>query len=373
MGRARDTSRIPKMPTITVPPLDEVQKPAFEYRDVYIGEAFDKDWAARNKTNGTDTHLDASTGGKVVRLAHSFYSLIPPAEYFKSHPEYFSLVGGKRRGEDAKLCLTNPDMLRIATEHVLRWMKEYPEATIFQIQPNDVGGWCEFDNCKRVTREEGGAGSGLLLRFINAIAKQAEKVYPDKSIETLAYAYTEAPPAKTRPRHNVHICMCPIGACQAHPYEKCRYDTYIMNHLRGWAKITDSGDLYVWHYNANYSHYLLPVPDFDELAADLPMYKRNCVVGLFMQGSVPEGGSDAPLRAYVLARLLWDVNANVPKAIREFHEIYYGRAAAPMLAYFRLVQNLVRFPPEGEGQHWWCCRSPRFGDATLDKARRLLA
>ena len=139
-------------------------------------------------------------------------------------------------------------------------------------------------------QEEGGAHSGPVLRFVNAVAAEVAKKYPDKLIDTLAYAYTEAPPAKVRPLPNVRVRMCPIGACQAHPYEKCRYDTYIMNHLRAWKKITD-GALYIWHYNTDFSHYLRPFPDFGELAADIPMYRRHGVVGLVhARRSVPGRG-----------------------------------------------------------------------------------
>ncbi len=43
-----DVSRIPKMRTITAGPLDETQKPAFEYREPFFTEAADKDWSARS-------------------------------------------------------------------------------------------------------------------------------------------------------------------------------------------------------------------------------------------------------------------------------------------------------------------------------------
>jgi hypothetical protein len=142
-----------------------------------------------------------------------------------------------------------------------------------------------------------------------------------------------------------------------------------MNNLRAWAKITSN--IYVWHYNANFSHPLLPLPDFDELAADIPMYKRNGVVGLFMQGTYTVGGADNPLRAYLLARLLWDAGVNVEKVIDEFHEIYYGKAARPMRTYFNLVRKLTRFAPEGDGQHWWCCRAPHFSEAQMVQANDL--
>ena len=38
---------VPSRATITLSPLSERQVPDFEYREVYIGEAFDRDWAAR--------------------------------------------------------------------------------------------------------------------------------------------------------------------------------------------------------------------------------------------------------------------------------------------------------------------------------------
>ena len=88
--------------------------------------ADDKDWAARNKTNGDHSELDDSTGGKVkyFPFVHSFYAMIPPEKHFKEHPEYFSLIDGKRRVERGQLCLTNPDVLRLGIEAVERWIRE---------------------------------------------------------------------------------------------------------------------------------------------------------------------------------------------------------------------------------------------------------
>ena len=40
----RDVSVIPKKSTLFVEPLDEIEKPAFEYREPYFTEACDKDW-----------------------------------------------------------------------------------------------------------------------------------------------------------------------------------------------------------------------------------------------------------------------------------------------------------------------------------------
>lgn len=372
-----EVSRIPKSPTIRIPPLEEIQRPAFEYREPFFTEAFDKDWAARNRVNGHFSKLDESTGGKIqyYPFVHTFYELLPPDKYFREHPEYYSLIAGRRRAERAQLCLTNPEVLRLATERVLTWIREHPEATIFSVSQNDWTGWCECDQCRRVEQEEGGAHSGPLLRFVNALAEQIEKQYPDKLIDTLAYWYTEAPPARARPRPNVRIRLCPIGACQAHPYERCDRNAYFMRNLKAWSSITRQ--LYVWHYNTNFAHYLMPFPDFDELAADIPMYHRHGVVGLFLEGAYPPGGGGemAELRSYVMARLLWDVKADARQAANEFLDAVYGRAAPQIREYLEVLHRQVRFPPDGRGHHIWIFQPPGASyleTGFLQQARALL-
>ena len=374
---APGVSRIPRMGTVAVPPIDETQKPAFEYREPFFSEAANRDWAARNKINGVLMKLDAATGGKIqyYPFVHSFNTLVPPDRYFREHPEYFSLIDGKRRAERSQLCLTNPDVLRVGVESVERWIGEHPDATIFSVSQNDWMGWCECDNCRRVEQEEGGTHSGPLLRYVNALAAEIEKKHPGKLIDTLAYQYTEDPPAKVRPRANVRIRLCPIGVCEAHPYGQCPYSAYFMKNLNAWSKIT--GKLYIWHYNTNFAHYLLPFPDFDELAADIPMYKDHGVVGLFLEGSVTAGGGaeNAELRSYIMAKLLWDPRTDVKAAIDEFHQAFYGQAAPPMLQYFEWMHRQVRRPPAGLGHHIWIYDSPGapyLNADFIDKAAELL-
>jgi len=355
-----EVSVIPKKPTLVIKPLNESQKPAFEYREPFFTEAFDKDWAARNKVNGSSPRLDESTGGKIsyFPFVHSFYSILPPKEYFQDHPEYYALVDGKRRGDDAQLCLTNPDVLRLTIQTVLKWIDQHPTASIFSVSQNDTRGWCECDNCQRIEQEEGGAHSGPILRFVNAVAAEVGKTHPDKLIDTLAYWYSEPPPLKVRPLPNVRIRLCPIGVCEAHPYERCEHDRYFLNDLQGWAKITDQ--LYIWHYVTNFAHYLMPFPDFDELAADIPLYKKNGVVGIFLEGDASPGGGgeNAELRSYVMARVLWNPNVNVDETVNEFMAAYYGKAARVMRAYFDLQHRQMRLPPQGEGHHMWIFTHP---------------
>jgi hypothetical protein len=366
-------SRIPHLPTLRIGPLDETQTPAFEYREPFFTEAFDRDWAARNRTNGHSSKLDASTGGKMVYqpFVHSFYQLLPPEKYFAEHPEYYSLIDGQRRAGRGQLCLTNPDVLRIATERVKEWIRDHPEAAIYSVSQNDWEGWCECDRCRKVEQEEGGQHSGLILQFVNALAAEIEKTNPDKLIDTLAYWYSEQPPAHVRPRANVRIRLCPIGICNAHSFAQCPRSAYFYKNLQAWSKITDQ--LYIWHYNTNFAHYVSPFPDFDELAADIPLYQRSGVKGLFMEGDSAAGGGaeNAELRSYVMARLLWDTKTDVSQAVNEFLEGVYGPAAKPLREYFDLLQREVREAPEGLGKHLWIYDIPDYSSEFPVKARAL--
>lgn len=371
---ARDCTRIPRVQNLVLPPLDETQTPAFEYREVFITEAFDRDWAARNRTNGHFTHLDDSTGGKITYypFGHSFHAIVPPERYFATHPEYFALVNGERRAERAQLCLTHPDVLRIGIETVRRWIAEHPEATIFSVSQNDADAWCECGRCQRIEQEEG-APIGPILHYVNAIAEAIAPKHPDKLIDTFAYRYSEKPPLKVRPHPNVRVRLALSGACQGHPYERCPRNRYLMEYLRSWARVT--GRLYVWHYMTNFHQYQAPYPNFDELAADLAMYRRHGTVGLFLQGAfAPGGGGElAELRSYVLARLLWNPALDAGKIIREFLGAYYGPAAPAMREYLDWMHVEVREPPRGLGKPIYLYRGPHFRPTFVPGARKLFA
>jgi hypothetical protein len=336
-------SRIPKQKTITVGKLDIRQKPAFEYREPYYTEAFDRDWAVRNRTNGNAQRLDESVGGKVSygRFVHTFNDLAPPEQYFDQHPEYFSMVNGKRMKGYYQLCLTNPDVLRITIERVKQWIKERPDATIFSVSQNDTYGRCECPNCKAVEVEEG-APSGPVLRFVNAVAEAIAKEHPNVLIDTLAYQWTEDPPKKVRPLPNVRIRLAPIGACVAHALDKCEANKKPFANLTAWGSITNQ--LYVWHYSTNFANYLQPLPDLDEIAQDIPLFKKHGVVGLFYEGDyAPNGGGEmSELKAYLMSKLMWDVNRDPKPIIAEYIQSVYGAAWPQITVWLDLLPRAAR-------------------------------
>ncbi len=372
-----DVARIPALRGLSVPPLHEMTRPAFDYREVFFTESQGREWSARNRLNGHFHQLDETVGGKIFYMpfAHSFYDLIPPDQYFGAHPEYFALVAGQRRNKNAQLCLTNADIVELALKGVQKWFTDHPGVSIASISQNDGAGWCECDPCQQVVRDEGGAVSGVLLRFVNQIARRIAQSHPDKIIDTLAYQKTASPPVVARPLPNVQIRFCPIDACQAHPYETCVYNRNFKKQLSQWARIAPK--LVLWQYSINFAHFLLPFPNEQELISDIPRFKRAGVSGIFVEGAVSGGGGgeNAELRAYLAARLLWNSEIDVNAEIHGFLNAVYGPAAPLMTRYYVLRHAEYRRGEHFPKEHLWIDQNvdaPYLTDAFLKSTRDLL-
>lgn len=346
-------SRIPKRGRVEIPELNTRQVPEMEYREDFWRCAFDGDWAARNRVLGQFHQLDEKHGGTVrynkLGFVHTFNALVPVEEFFDTHPEYFSEVDGVRIRERTQLCLTNPDVLRIATERVMKALDEDPTAQIISVAQNDCYNPCQCEKCRALDEREG-SHSGTLLYFVNQIAEAVAKKYPNVKVDTLAYQYTRKPPKTIKPAPNVIVRLCSIECCFSHPLESCREVTSFraktgkgpsfVEDLQGWAKICNQ--LYVWDYVTNFMHFLQPFPNFQVLAPNIRFLIDNHVTGIFEEGNGESvGGEFAELRAYVLAKLLWNPEYGTDRAIDEFLTGYYGMAAAPIREYIDLLRDKV--------------------------------
>ena len=222
-----------------------------------------------------------------------------------------------------------------------------PDATIFSVSQNDWRNPCTCEKCRELDEREGGH-MGTMLTFVNAVAEAIENEAPHVAIDTLAYQYTRKPPKTLRPRPNVIIRLCSIECCFAHPLESdCAVNQEFADDIRGWSKIADR--LYVWDYVTNFHNYMMPWPNFNVLADNVRFFADHSVVGLFEQGSYADGGGGeaAELRAYVLAKLLWDPSADPIAARDEFIEGVYGNAAG----FVKLYHDLYHEPVAGDDVH----------------------
>ena len=269
---------------------------------------------------------------------HTFYPLIPPEKYFAAHPEWFSEIKGKRTTEHAQLCLTNEEMRKELVKNLKERLRNNPAATIASVSQNDWHGNCQCPKCAAIEKEEG-SPAGLMLRFVNAVAADIEQEFPNVAISTLAYQYTRKPPAVTKPRHNVIVQLCSIECSFCKPLADERNKAF-RDDIVGWSKICER--LYIWDYTTNFRHYVLPHPNLRVLGPNVKFFADHNVKGIFEQGAYQSYGAEmAELRAWVLAKLLWDPTRDGQKLIDEFIEGYYGPAAPHIKAYLKITHDAV--------------------------------
>jgi hypothetical protein len=356
---AADETYVPKRKKITLQPIDDTQLPAFSFREVYYNEVSDPEFMDWHKLNSvSDKNGEKSQWGLFV---HTFHTLLDPAEYGATHPEYFSFYDGRRHTglvpswdktsvqPEAQLCLSNPEVLQIVCKNLRAAMDKKPDALYWSVSQNDNVNFCRCDACAKLDGQfaafrpeekmrstHGGEqypalGMGSLLTFVNKVADS----FPDKIISTLAYQYSRVPPKGIVPRKNVNIMLCSIESSRNDPMEIA--DTAFSEDLAGWGKITDN--ILVWDYVIRFSNLLAPFPNLRILQPNLQFLHRNRVSALFEQGNRDRGGEFAQLRAYLLARLEWNPDIDIQKEMDEFLAGYYGAAAPVIKAYINLLHD----------------------------------
>ena len=340
-------SEAPKRSRYAFTYLRHSESPGLRVRNVYYHDAFDPTWAPRQKINGSLGNRQQPGGVELYWGVHTFYGFVPPGKYFDEHPEYFSLINGERTHTYAQLCLTNPDVLAITVEGLREVMRNSPEYLIYSVSHLDWAGHCECDACQALVDREG-SQAGPLLWFVNQVAEQVEEEFPDKFIGTLAYGETQKPPKTICPRQNVVIRLCSTG-CRCHSFEGCSnpytdgenmLEESFLSRLENWSAIAPH--LYIWDYIVNFANYMTPFPNFHVLQPNIRAFRDNHAIGVMEQAAGQGPGTEfQELRAYVLAKLLWNPECDVDEIIDDFMAGFYGRSGQYVRAYFDLLHGQI--------------------------------
>jgi hypothetical protein len=361
-----EESYVPKKAVLAIPPLDVGYAPPLRYREAFYRDTFDGPTAARFKLNGHHHQAPAEYGGhyRFVGFVHSFFPLLPPSKYFEKHPEWYSELDGKRTAERSQLCLTNDEMRRELVKVALERLRAEPDAGFISISQNDWHGQCQCEACRAVEAEEG-SPSGPLIRFVNAVAEEIEKEFPEVLVETLAYQYTRTPPKHVKPRRNVVVRLCSIECSFIQPLGEGEQNETFRRDIEGWSKI--SPQLFIWDYVTNFSNYLVPHPNIRVLAPNVRYFVDNRTIGLFEQGdSQSTVGDFIRLRAWLLAHLMWNPALDEKALIAEFLEGYYGPAAPHLRKYLDVIHDAG----EQSGVYLRCFMDDTSAYLTLDDLNR---
>lgn len=320
---ADDDVQIPAGNEITLAQNDVIV-PYIKYRTTSYYDAGNPEYASWHKLSSRDIW------GLFV---HTFEVLIPPEKYGKTHPEYFSLINGKRNPV-TQLCLSNEEVFDTLVTELKKRIAENPKATYWSVSQNDNDKYCQCESCTKLNEKYGGVPSGSIIWFVNKVARE----FPDKVISTLAYWYSRAAPGNITIEPNVNIMLCNIESTRERPVFDT--DPAFTSDLQDWGKI--SLDILIWDYNIQFANPVSPFPNLHTIGPNIKFYTNNNVRSLFMQAT-GQKGEFGHLRAYLICKLMWNPNADPNTIINDFLNGYYG-AAGPYIGQYidTMRQSLLK-------------------------------
>lgn len=343
---APDFTHVPPAPE-SLAPIDFRYVPPFALRETNYRPFSNPEFAVAHRLNGSFSPVPPERGGTIGYangFAHTFHSFVSPDEYGGDHPEYFSLVNGERRTEKSstQLCLTNPDVLRIVIEKTREILRRSPSDRPYVcITQMDTGFWCECPECAAIDKEND-SHSGSVIWFVNQVAAAIADEFPAAYIDTFAYTYTRKPPKNIRPRDNVLVRLCSIECNFSRPHSdpKDPHNGEFHDDIDQWSKIAKN--LFIWDYTQNWYCHQQPHPNFHVLQPNIQFFAEHGVKGLFEQASPTSPHSDFEyLKAYLLAKAMWNPKVDWRECMDEFIRIYYGPAGPYVQQYIDLITNKI--------------------------------
>lgn len=322
---------IPLLKDIQFTNTEKYYNPAFDFRRTLFPAQKDASYREWYKLE------ELSEWGMFV---HTFQTLLSPEDYYDEHPEYFSLISG-RRLKDAQLCLSNPEVIKTLIENLGKRMQEKPEKIYWSVSQNDAINYCECKNCQKLYDKYENI-SGVYIQMSNEIAR----AFPDKQISTLAYQFTRSAPKNIIPDPNVNIMFCSIECNRSMPLEDDIRSTEFVKDMKDWSALTNN--IFVWDYVVQFKNYLTPFPNFGVLQPNIQFFQDNGVEMMFQQGSGGNWSDMSELKQYLIAKLLWYPQANVDSLAHSFIHSYYGKAGPYIEEYFTLTHQELKKHEEKE-------------------------
>lgn len=331
-----DCERVPNIPQLMIPDIDNTEIPVVEYRNTYWWPQEGTAISAKLKNNGGMGHkLTEEFGGGIDYIGDFCHTIT-------------------RLGETGSFwdmpCLSDEKVYQTVLKNVKNDLDHNPDKKIISVsQVDGLNGECSCEKCRKVFEEEK-SHAGTLIRFCNRLQEEINKEYDGVHIDTLAYRFTRQPPAVTKPHPDLIIRLCNIECSMSKPLSENEndppndegYENFCVA-LRKWKEITNH--LYMWDYTTNFINMSTMFPNIYTIKENIRYFVENGIMGIFEQGnSSSHNGEFGELRGYLLAKLLWNPymsDSEYRCHMLDFCTDFYGAAAKNIIEFIDLAQSCV--------------------------------
>jgi hypothetical protein len=257
---------------------------------------------------------------------------------FTRHPEWFGqdAKGTRHKEKGWVLCTSNADAVAYLTKNFIDYVKARPEIQIYDFWPPDGAKWCECAQCAKL-----GTPSDRQAILVHHVKEQVKPVRPDLHIEVLAYHTSVLPPEHAKLDKDILLDFCPIS--QQFDYQindpAAATNAGYVKGLQAWRSKFD-GDISIYSYYRKYAWDSMPnlIPHY--MQKDLQFYATIPTQGISTYAE-PGDWFTYELNHYVLAKLAWNVNADVDGIVGDFCKARYRNDAGVARSLLQALESTV--------------------------------
>jgi len=353
---------IPDHSTITVAPTREISRPDFKMRNWWTY------WFAKDLL-GIETRWKIHNGMNVEKIVSwpddsSVRSVLPPEEE-KDNPEFAEVFAQDAAGRPYPYMpnLSSEQSVQYAAEVIKARFREHPDpncdgpttwgSTSWGIGaddglPRDFSPGTEERHMNfpsmmgRFNDPTGMSTTEEWMDWVQRVAAEVYKEFPDHIITTNGYANRDTPPIGLTPDPKIWIMFAAIFSDTYHAYDNPR--SWMT--LRQYSMLKDWASMYDNIYMYNYLYYNLagcgapPIPLARRHMHEMPMLKKLGLAGFADEGRTVAGEAGV-FPTYVRARLMWDADQDAQALMSEFFDDWYGPAAVPAQAFWDAMESAI--------------------------------
>ena len=336
--------KVPENKTVTLDAIEgDTQKPVFTQRILYSYDYLQTElsgsvFSAKRKINLRRWGVyDDAYGGSQIWAGHPCHSM----QY--SLGDLASKYPGRQQP-----CLTDEDVYQQILSDALQWLEQTPGADVISISQKDTESYCRCENCAALEKEYG-SYAGVILTFVNRMAEEIAKEYPDIWVHTMAYRGTDPCPDGIEPADNVVVELGAVYECNRHPLEDAEECTTTRSSvpynqkIEDWAEICMNDNLFITYFTTDFYDYSLSYPDFEVLHKDIRYFADNGAKSLMVHGNYQGVSLEfEELRSYLASKLMWNpyMSADEYEALMmEFLIDFYGPGAESIREYITVMHE----------------------------------
>lgn len=335
---------IPKHVTLMLAPADFSNAPYFSSRITAGGTRY-TDWLTRN-----------GGGGWHVQHNHNWAGF-PARSVLREHPEYMALQRGRRMAVPAddkspfepKFCTSNPGLIQAYADAAIAFLQRNPTERFFSLTPSDGGGWCECDDCRKLSPEGphpkwGDYGrfhrsvTPLILKYYNDVAKIVGQKLPDRVLcGYVYYNFLYPPDAIPKLEPNLSLMIAPLQH-----YGMTRYKPELRSEFETLCKIwSDANPMMGYYAVSTWMRVGIGAP----LGPSLPILKHTYATlkknkfRVVYSYPLPQGSCG--VHNYLVAKLMWNPDADLDALFEEWMQRAYGPGGPAMAELYRLLDREI--------------------------------